>query len=232
VLRVGLISTGAFGRDVSRVVEDCADVRAKPLDVSALSRADTGWPWPGQRPDAIVTVTWRPSDAMCERLDAHAFAAGVPWLPACLEHPYLSVGPWVLPPHGPCFRCVRARLSQHMPPGAIGDVARRAYDADPACGPLGHLPSHARLVGGLILQALAGLVSAPLPSGPDAWRDDGRLRMVRYQMGNGRFTSHQVIPCDSCPRCDQPGPRAVRQRRIATAFAEELTAAASGGASR
>jgi bacteriocin biosynthesis cyclodehydratase domain-containing protein len=227
VLRIGLISTGDFGREVGRVVTASGDVRAEPLDVAALNGASAGWPWPGQPPDAIVAVTWRPSDDMCERVDGHAFAAGVPWLPACLEHPYLSVGPWILPPDGPCFRCVRTRLAQHSAPSAVRDVARQAYDADPACGALGHLPAHARLTGGLILQALAGLVSSPMPSGPDAWRTDRRLRMVRYQTGSARFTSHQVIPCGDCPRCDRPGQRALRRRLLTEALATTASGAAT-----
>lgn len=231
MLRVGLITTGAFGRDVGRIIQDCPDA----LQITAVGSADHGWQWPEQPLDAFVAVTWRPSDALCERVDAHAFAAGLPWLPVCLEHPFLSVGPWVLPPDGPCFRCVRTRLSQHSPPGSVSDVARRAYDADQACGPLGHLPTHVRLTGGLIIAALAGLAAAPRPSSPDAWLDDKRLRMVRYHMGNGRFSSSQVIPCDGCPRCDQPGPRALRQRRVAAALAAlttELATGTSGGAAR
>lgn len=222
--RIGLICTGDFGREVGQIVAASPDMQAELLDSTAVSTGEAGSLWPGQNPMAIVTVLWRPSDALCERIDARAFATGVPWLPAFLEHPYLCVGPWILPPHGPCFRCVRARILQHAGPGSYQGIVREAYDAEPAYGALGHLPAHVRLTGGLIRRALAELTSSTLHPGVDAWRDDPRLRMVRYQDGSGRFDSPPAIPLHGCQRCDQP-PSAARQRRLSEALTAVMNSA-------
>jgi bacteriocin biosynthesis cyclodehydratase domain-containing protein len=216
--RIGLICTGDYGHEVGQIVAASSEVQAELLDATVVGAGEAGSPWSAQNLDAIVTVLWRPSDALCEGIDTHAFAAGIPWLPAFLEHPYLCVGPWILPPHGPCFRCVRARIMQHAGRGSYQGFAREAYDADPACGPLGHTPAHVRLTAGLIRKALAELISSEVRPGVDAWRDDPRLRMIRYLDGSGRFDAPSVIPCHGCPRCDQSAPRARRQRSLSDAL--------------
>ncbi|SDR04535.1 TOMM precursor leader peptide-binding protein [Thermostaphylospora chromogena] len=147
--------------------------------------------------NAVVIALWRPADAFCARADAMAHENGTPWLPIVLRHPHVLVGPLVRPGVGPCFDCYRRRLAQHDPDWANTARVHAAYDADPALGPRGFLPPHARAAAGI---AASMLRRAGEPAGrePYGWAPG---EVVALSTGDLSVTGHAVLPCHGCERC-------------------------------
>jgi bacteriocin biosynthesis cyclodehydratase domain-containing protein len=137
--------------------------------------------------DVLVMALWRPSPALCDRVDAAAFAAGRPWLPIIVEHPHVLVGPWVAPPAGPCFACYTARRTQHDPSSRATAGLHTAYDADPALGPAGYLPHHVRVAAALALLALDRRAAGQLSA---------------YNVQTGQLSAQRLVGVHACPRCD------------------------------
>ncbi|MDQ1653320.1 MAG: hypothetical protein QOI35_2520 [Cryptosporangiaceae bacterium] len=166
---------GAFGRAVAAQL------------ATAPGAVHTTVPGGAEEAGVLVVALWRPSPALCERLDAEAFAAGRPWLPVVAEHPQLLAGPLVVPPEGPCFRCSADRRAQHDPEPELTARLHAAYDADPALGPEGYLPQHVRIVAALatlvLRRGIPGLVAA-------------------HHVHTGHTTSHRITGVEGCPRCD------------------------------
>jgi len=167
-VRLSVVATGPFGRRVAEL----------------LPELDT---------DAVVAALWRPSPALCERLDAEAFRDGRPWLPIVYDNPHVRVGPLVRPPYGPCFRCYTARETQHDDRHRLTAAVGRAYDADPELGSAAFLPHHARLAAGLAAMVLGG----------------GHDGQVLTADGYGSVTADTVVTCEGCPRA-HPSPARAR----------------------
>lgn len=200
-MAIGLIATGEFGRDV------CAHLVDHRYPVFHILQLEMFGPL-GERHqieelelDGIVFLMWRPSDADCEPVEDFAFDVGIPWLPLVLDHPYISVGPWLVPPDGPCLRCLRTRLLQHTATRSRRARIREAYDSNPEWGARGHLPAHVQLASGLIKKAVEG--GAKSPSGAAHESDNSYLTddLVRYDLVTGIFSRHRVVACHGCPRC-------------------------------
>ncbi|GAA0802225.1 TOMM precursor leader peptide-binding protein [Spirilliplanes yamanashiensis] len=183
-----LIAAGAFGERV-------ADL----LDRPGATRGDE----PGG--DVTVAALWRPAPARLAAVDDAAARLGVPWLPVVAEHPRIVVGPYVAP-GGPCHGCYAARRAQHAAPGSVTAELHAAYDADPALGPAGFLPAHAR--------GAAGLAAAALRAA-----DPGRVTV--WHPGTGAVATHHVAGVHGCARCDRTGAPAT----VAAALAGFLPAA-------
>lgn len=207
--RRGFVGTGEFGAAVGRMLA------GKVTDLSAAVTADAVVPsptYPGdiaQRfaataADVIIAVLWRPSPRLCERISDAADQAGVAWLPAILSYPYVSVGPVIRPGHAPCFRCLTRRQVQHSAPELPDECLLEAYDADPKCGPAGHLDCHARVTAGLIGWLLR----------------DGRswAEVMRFHLVSRSIDTMAVWPWHGCPSCGaQPPPDPALRLRAALA---------------
>jgi bacteriocin biosynthesis cyclodehydratase domain-containing protein len=208
-MRIGLIGTGVFGREVQGMLAARAGLSTTDLRIllpylEQQAGASTTLPAEAlAEVDAAVMIMWRTSERLCERADELAFTAGVPWLPVVLEHPYLTIGPWFVPPHGPCFRCLTLRQYQHDAPERPEECVRDAYDADPRCGPLGHLPAHTRMAAGLVVRAVSSL----------------RAERVTCQLESGRIEADQLLACHGCPRCGTGSPRPDPWLRLSPALA-------------
>jgi bacteriocin biosynthesis cyclodehydratase domain-containing protein len=189
-----VISAGAFGAAVAAVLAGSAGPA-----VGAADQAGDG-PGPdgaagGGATGVLVAALWRPCPALCEELDAQAFADGVPWLPIVAEHPHVLAGPLVVPPSGPCFRCYCDRRAQHDSRPEVTAGLLAAYDADPGLGPAGYLPHHVR-----IAAALAELVLLDGVPG----------RIAAHNVHTGQTTRQHVTGVHGCARCDpgaEMGPR-------------------------
>lgn len=203
-----MVGTGAFGAAVGRVlagqVTDLSAAMPRLTDPGDIAKR-----FAAAGADVIIAVLWRPSPRLCERIEDAAGQAGIAWLPAVLSFPYLSVGPLVRPGHGPCFRCLTRRQVQHSAPELPGDCLLAAYDADPECGPTGHLDCHARIAAGLIGWLLHAQADEP-------WAE-----AVRFQLVNRSIDTIAVWPCHGCPSCAAPRTPdpALRLRAALTALA-------------
>lgn len=211
--RRGFVGTGEFGAAVGRMLA------GKVTDLSAAVTAGAMVPClarPGdiaQRfaaADVIIAALWRPSPRLCERISGAAGQAGVAWLPAILSYPYISVGPLIRPGHAPCFRCLTRRQVQHSAPELPDECLLEAYDADPECGPTGHLDCHARVTAGLIGWLLRDL--AVLAGGRS------RAELARFHLVSRSISTMAVWSWHGCPSCGaQPPPDPALRLRAALA---------------
>jgi bacteriocin biosynthesis cyclodehydratase domain-containing protein len=189
---IALVGVGDFGERVARLVTESS------ADCAVVPERQLGEVFSAQ-PDLVIMALWRPCIALCERVDELAFTHRVPWLPISLEEQFvIRVGPAVVPPAGPCYRCYRARRIQHDGQYRATAILHRAYQADACCGPRGFLPHHVRMAGGLALFAIAEMTEAEVGPQPAL-----RGRVLTVQSLRTEITSSAVIPCESCDRCAQ-----------------------------
>ncbi|MDG4836592.1 TOMM precursor leader peptide-binding protein [Micromonospora sp. WMMD967] len=184
--QTALLGIGPFGRRVTGLLARMTyGTQVPPDDAPETAFAGT--------PSALVVALWRPSPALCDRIDERSHATGVPWLPVVLEPSHLRIGPLVVPGAGPCHGCFEERRAQHDPhwPGSAALYA--AYDRNPACGPAGFLPQHARTAAGLALRVLGR---------PDVTAG----RVISVPLRGVSVRQDPVLACHGCPRCGRPLP--------------------------
>lgn len=183
---VPVIALGGFGARVADLLGDFLP-HPSPLPATEYHRAFDG------NGGTVVLASWRPAPALAERVDALAYRTGRPWLPVVLENTVIRVGPLVRPPHGPCFGCYRRRRAQHDPRAATSSLLLDQYDRDPASGPGGFLPQHARAAAAVTTGCLRPTART------------GVVTTVRFAPW-AVDTAH-VVPTHGCQRC-QAAPRA------------------------
>lgn len=172
------------------------------VDQVDQARADTaGWPDAELR----VLAAWRPVPALADGVDEHAHRRGTPWLTAVLEHPYVRVGPLVVPGAGPCHACFGHRSLQHDPAPHLVRGLRGLYDAQPGHGPWGHLPHHVEMTAALVLRAQHGLRADPAS-------EAGTVR--RHHLLEGLVSSDRVTGVHGCRRCGQGRDEATRSTAV------------------
>jgi bacteriocin biosynthesis cyclodehydratase domain-containing protein len=178
--RIGLLAAGPIADAALRLLA-ARDGQRRIVQLSGGRLAD------GQEPfEKLVVALWRPAPQLCRTVDALAAEHGFGWLPAEADGATLRVGPW-FEPHGPiCLPCFAARRDQHDEQATTNEAVHEAYDRDPGLGPRGHLPQHARLLAGLIEEAL----SAPRPA-----------QVVSVNRNQLRLTRHTVVATADCERC-------------------------------
>jgi bacteriocin biosynthesis cyclodehydratase domain-containing protein len=163
-----------------------AEVPAIQLPPEDLTAAFTG----GAR--AVVLALPRPSRTLCELADLAAYEHAVPWLPVILEHPFLRIGPLVVPPAGPCFRCYRARRLQHDTEREFSVAFEAAYDSGDSSGPIGYLPHHARLAAAATLRLLDQGCATSARALP------GTGQVLAYDVVSGLLSVNRVVSCHDC----------------------------------
>ena len=205
--RRGYIGTGEFGGAVGRMLAgpgtDLSAVAASPADPGEIAAR-----FSAAAVDVMVAVLWRPSPRLCELIEDAAGLAGVAWLPAVLCFPYINVGPLIRPGQAPCFRCLTRRQAQHSAPELPEESLLAAYDADPECGPAGHLDCHARVTAGLIGWLLRDLTLRPGNTSAcntgicnTGTCNTGLGNLVRFQMVNRSISTFAVWPWHDCASC-------------------------------
>lgn len=179
------VGFGPFGERTASLLS-AMDPRGRTVRPDALSTAFA------QGPSVVVAAFWRPSPAVCEQLDALSRDSRVPWLPIIVEHPVIRIGPLVEPPPGVCFRCYRRRCAQHDAQRHTTAALHGAYDRDPALGPSGFLPHHARLAaniaGGMLRRRRAG--------GPPSGAEVLTVRLFGQDVSTSSVTAFG--DCDRC----------------------------------
>jgi bacteriocin biosynthesis cyclodehydratase domain-containing protein len=143
-------------------------------------------------PRLNLLIAWRRVPRMEREFDEEAFRTGQPWLPVTLDHPVLSIGPVVVPRVGPCHGCYRGRMAQHDPGREFRALVDDHYDADPAAGPDGYLPSTALFAAAAVADVADRLRDEPA-------REAGRVR--QFDVPSQQLWSGRVVGVHGCPRC-------------------------------
>lgn len=182
-----VMAVGAFGHQVASRLAGVVPGTVVTVEDGGQRPDSSRWPTSARR----VVVAWRPVPRLAARLDDLCHNWGDTWFSAILEHPYLRVGPTVVPGSGPCHECFDRRRFQHDPSAALVRALYAAYD-DPAVGPVGHLPHHAALATVLVLRTLADLDGA----GKDT---PGVVR--RLHLLDGSASTDRITGMHGCPRC-------------------------------
>ena len=151
-----VVAIGPFGEAVAHDL-------AKVLDVVITKPTSEGYVQPRYWPDASVHIlaAWRPVLEIAHVLDTVAFTWQVPWLPVIYEHPYLFIGPTVVPGVGPCYSCFRLRYLQHSKTEDLTDVLDSYYASHPAAGPRGYLPTTVAFAAAIVWEVTQRLTLEP-----------------------------------------------------------------------
>jgi bacteriocin biosynthesis cyclodehydratase domain-containing protein len=179
-----VVPVGAFGAKVSELL-----TTGHGGVVSCPSLPDAF----ALRADMVLVVMWRPWPSLCDQADVLSYSCGRPWLPVTMEDDAIRVGPVVLPPGGPCYRCYVRRRAQHdTHPDAAASLAE-AFDRTPSWGPVGYLPHMARLAAGIV----KSLMYAAL--GNDPAGSAGIVVAIAHP--SAALVRSTVVACHDCGRC-------------------------------
>jgi bacteriocin biosynthesis cyclodehydratase domain-containing protein len=143
---------------------------------------------------ACVRISWRDiGDEFDEFADA-ATAAGRPFLPVAFAHPYVRVGPAVVPGLAPCHACYSARVRQFADEGdSVNDECEQALSRDARLGVTGYPPHVAAMAAGLAL-AMLGPVD-------DACAQVRVGQLARIDCGTDVIRTWRVTPVHGCLAC-------------------------------
>jgi hypothetical protein len=190
-----VISGGAFGNRVADFLVGnkpaSQTIYEQPIDGGGIEPAFAS------QGASIVIALSRPDPELCQRADLLAFERNRIWLPIVMEHPVITIGPLVRPPGGPCFTCSHRRRVQHEIGDELSAAVTAAYKADPAWGPEGYLPHHARLAAAIG----HGLFLAP-GLGDERADDEALHSVVTIQLINNYISGDRIVPCLDCVRCE------------------------------
>ena len=214
-----VIADGEFGLRVARVIVRLLAAEGR----TALVAADGDG---HGRAEILATASfairasWRDVRQEFESFAEAAAQSRVSWLPVAIAHPYVRVGPAIVPGTPPCYACYSRRAGQHQRDPRSEQV-EAGYARDTALGVSGHPPHLAALVAG---QALA-LVSTGQAHDETGRR--GEVRMVDSRTDH--VESCVAVPANGCPACD-PAPALDRRARAGRDRLRGLAARTAGPA--
>lgn len=168
----------------------------------------------GSTDGVLVLAAWHPVPGLYRQVEHAAYERGVPWIAAVMEHPWLRIGPVVVPGAGPCHRCFERRRQQHAPAGRIDRAVERHYEMSDEAGPHGFLPATVWLTAGLLADMIGRL---------QQHRDGeaGRIRMINIL--TQQLTAGRTVGIHGCPRCGLRRDEARRSSdRLRTSLQEAL----------
>lgn len=193
---VHIIAVGGLGASIARSMATYGP--------TAMTYPDAkGHVVPAEWPLSSVHVlaSWRPTPRLTSLLDAAAFSWRVPWLPIICEHPYLRLGPAVVPGRSGCYGCFRRRLLQHSQRADLDEALHREYDVNHHSGPAGFLNAFAEFVAAAAWEIIQQMLVAP-----DAQAGQVRqLDMITLQTTLGH-----AVGVHGCPRCGLQRPERTR----------------------
>jgi bacteriocin biosynthesis cyclodehydratase domain-containing protein len=187
---VTIVGLGEFGGHVAALL--CDNARWPVVMASSVADAIE------KDSAAAIVAMWRPYPAACEEADAIASRHQRPWLPVVMDHPFVRVGPVVVPGRGACFACFTARHEQHDLHASTSAMLRAGFDRDPELGPRGYLHHHARLAAALAQLALGDLSAD--------WLTTTAGQVLSFNVYRNAIRRHPVIARSGCPRCGQAVP--------------------------
>ncbi|WP_212977341.1 hypothetical protein [Paenibacillus azoreducens] len=183
-----VLAVGGFGHDFARQL----GLRTEPLGITTLS-ADTTRIDPLSIPDANLNILalWRYSPGLLRQLDEYAFLNKKPWLPVVYNHPFIEVGPVIVPGAGPCYSCYSELVLNNSPTAAYMRQVYAYYDGSPDTGPKGFLHAFAGWAAAIVARLPQCIAGNELPGGW-VWKMHVVSRKL-YQ-----YPIRSDIGCDRC----------------------------------
>lgn len=186
---IGFVGCGEFGAatiDLLHAGSPAPD-SVSPPPPTGIRPADlmTG------RAAAWVIVADHVDDDLAEEMDDTAHRRGIPWLAVEAGHQRVTVGPLVVPSHGPCHGCFRRRRAQHDPRWPLTHAVRAAKTADESLRPQGFLPHQVRITAGIVSLLLASVAAGTARPGT----------VITLELNRSLLRSDLVVGCHGCARC-------------------------------
>jgi hypothetical protein len=182
---VGVVASGDFGWAVAGAVRALLTRTSRPVRIAREPMAlPSGCFIEG---GFGIRAAWRDVHSEFESFASAARSVRVPWLPVALDHPYVRIGPAVIPDGAPCHLCYLARVRQHGSP--LDAEIQQAQDADAQLGVRGFPPHLAMLAAGLAL---------PMMHAAEAGRGG---MLVTINSHTDEVSTWRVVPCHDCPGC-------------------------------
>jgi bacteriocin biosynthesis cyclodehydratase domain-containing protein len=187
-LTLSVVGMGPFGRRVASFLSSARNgsLITEFADVESAFISDC---------HAVIIALWRYYSSLCDRADELSYAHATPWIPVIMEHPVVHIGPLVIPPVGPCFRCYRRRRAQHDAQPQATAMLAAAYAKDPELGPAGYLPHHARVAA--TVAARMGDTARLADTGQPGLHGN----VVTFGLVSNAIRIDPVVACHDCRRC-------------------------------
>ncbi|KJJ41555.1 hypothetical protein UM89_12605 [Bacillus subtilis] len=186
---IHIMTTGDFGREVAQQLSKKIDnIVITPLNEPLyLLPSDR---FPSAR--LHIFASWKSSSFISKQLDQLCFKWNEPWLPITMDHPYIRIGPLVIPGEGPCYHCFESRYLQHSPVPQYVKKIDTYYHSHPDAGPKGFLRSFAGWSAIFASTVIKSIDENELSQSGRVWK----LNMLTRES----FSS-QTISVHGCPRC-------------------------------
>lgn len=183
-----ILAVGDFGLAVAAAMAERLDVAITVVNGKQVFPAR----WPLAR--LHVLASWRPVLSISQEVEMSSFAWRVPWLPIIAEHPYIYIGPSVVPGAGACYRCFRQRLMQHSSSADLSDALQAHYESVWEAGTRGYLPTMACFCAMIACDVAESLAR-------DATGEAGAVRQIHVT--SLRTLRGAVIGVNGCEQCGQ-----------------------------
>ncbi|MCY8857610.1 TOMM precursor leader peptide-binding protein [Bacillus atrophaeus] len=210
---IHIMSSGAFGEEVAEQFSK----RYQNTAVTALP--EPMYLLPSDRfPSARLHIfaSWKSSSYISKQLDQLFFKWREPWLPITMDHPYVRIGPLVIPGEGPCFHCFESRSLQHSPVPQYVRKMDDYYHRHPDAGPKGYLRSFA----GWSAVFASTIIKSIDKDAPSSAGSIWQMNMLTRES----FSS-KTVGIHGCPRCGLKRPE---ENRSVAQLSESLQSLLGG----
>lgn len=195
-----IITVGSFGEEIAE------RMKQKDSDLVVTRLEDYHYFIPSDRfPSAKIHIFAcdKPLSRMAKHLDIIFSNWKEPWLLITQEHPYVRIGPFVIPDEEGCYHCFESRYLQNSSNAANVKALYDYYSAKPLESPKGYLPGFAGIAASFTGNLIKRLDNNGYPLSGTVYQ----LNMLT----RSSFSS-KVVSVHGCPRCG--GKRDLKSRSV------------------
>jgi hypothetical protein len=157
-----VLAVGKFGQDFASQL----GLRIPSLKVTSLPIQTTQIN-PQMIPivDLNILALWHHASGLLQQLDEFAYLHKSSWLPVVYDHPYIEIGPVIVPEVGPCYSCFKELELQGSSISAYTREIYDYYDRNPEAGPRGSLPAFSGWAAAIVAGLQSYKAHSALPCG-------------------------------------------------------------------
>lgn len=140
---IHIITVGGFGEEVAaRFLQRDPSILVTKLETTNYTLQIHQFP----SARLHIFVCDKPLSSFAKLLDNIFYNWKEPWLLMTQEHPYLRIGPFIIPGKKSCYHCFEARYLQHSTKPSHIKALYDYYSLHPFASPKGFLPGFAGIV--------------------------------------------------------------------------------------
>ncbi|AVQ98349.1 TOMM precursor leader peptide-binding protein [Oceanobacillus sp. M65] len=186
---IHIITVGSFGKEVAERISQ----RDEKVVVTELEGYQYFLPT-DRFPSAKIHIfaSDKPLSRLSKHLDIIFSKWKEPWLPIIQEHPYVRIGPFVIPDEEGCYHCFESRYLQHSSNPSHVKALYDYYSSNPMSAPKGYLPGFAGFVASYAWNLIQKFDQKDFSMAG---------KVYQLNMLSRTSLSSKVISVHGCPRC-------------------------------